>query len=203
MNVSSQEALIEEFPELELGEVVLQKEVYAHFGLLFFHFSLIEASIIDALTLNTLGTLFLKGDLRSSREWEQCFDKAQASAQEKTFGNLIKAIIAIQEFMPFKDELEGIKKIRDYFAHHFFREACGHYSTEDGCWHILRLIKPVREQLLNLNTKLLTATDLMQERLKLPSISDEKVFLEKDLLVKKAIQSREKKTPLWEKGLPS
>ena len=47
--------LVAEFSELGDEDATLQKEVYAHFGLLFFKFSLVEHSLINIVTFHHVG----------------------------------------------------------------------------------------------------------------------------------------------------
>ena len=165
--------LIEEFAELDDDGVIMQKEVYAHVGLLFFKFALIEHSLINILTLHfAFGELAAKR-IRSKAEWEQAHDRGFEQAKQKTLGNLVRAVSQIPDFTPFIDELNEIKRHRDYFAHHFFREEVGFYSSDEGCWHLLWAIKQLRDQLVALDAQLSAALETMCERLGTPWPTEE------------------------------
>lgn len=55
INERQKAELVAEFPELGGESVLLAKEIYAHFGLLFFGFSLVKHSLINALTFHHVG----------------------------------------------------------------------------------------------------------------------------------------------------
>ena len=162
------EELTAEFSELSSPDVVLPKEVYAHFGLLFFKFSLIEHGLINALTFHHAGMEFAAQKIRNKQEWEAAYDTGYVMAKQKTFGNLVRAVLFITEFTPFADRLARIKTHRDYFAHHFFREEVGIYQNSEGCWHVLWVIKQLRDQLIAMDDQLSSPIRQMCTRLKVP-----------------------------------
>lgn len=61
--------LFEEFPELLLEEVNLNKEVFAHFGLLFSGYALLEAALQNCYIFWKLRHLQLNGSAASEEEW--------------------------------------------------------------------------------------------------------------------------------------
>jgi hypothetical protein len=160
--------LIAEFSDLIGPDAVLQKEVYAHFGLLFFKFALVEHSLINTLTFHHVGTEVAGKRIRTKSDWEQAHDRGFDEARQKTFGNLVRAIISISEFRQFADELSAAKKQRDYFAHHFFREESGVCREDEGCWQVLWAIKQIRMQVVDLDQKLSLPTQQMCKRLGVP-----------------------------------
>lgn len=165
--------LVEEFPELGDEEVTLPKEVFAHFGLLFFKFSLVEHSLIIIMTIFHLGEELAAKRVRTKTDWETAYDVGHDKARSKTFGNLIRAISVIEEFKPLLPRLAEIKKLRDYFAHHFFREEVGMYGNNEACWHTLWAIKSVRDRLVKIDRDLSAPTDALRQRIGVPSPQEE------------------------------
>lgn len=162
-----------EFQELADPHIILAKEVYAHFGLLFFKFSLVEHSLINALTFHHVGQQLAARRIRTKEDWEQASDDGYNNARQKTFGNLVRTVSNIVEFVPFIERLSALKDHRDYFAHHFFRDDIGIYMSDEGSWHVLYEIKRLREQLLAVDKELSLATGEMSERFGLPRPSQE------------------------------
>lgn len=183
---TQKEELVAEFSELSEDDIVLPKEVYAHFGLLFFKFSLVEHSLINALMFHHIGQELAAKRIKTKAQWEEAHDRGYDGAKKKTFGNLVKAIVEIQEFAPFANELTKIKSHRDYFAHHFFREEVGMYRSDEGCWHVLWAIKQLRDQILKLDCCLERPTKAMCKRLGVPYPSDEILEKSQDQLIDEA-----------------
>jgi hypothetical protein len=167
--------LVSEFGELADPDIILPKEVYAHFGLLFFKFSLVENSMINILLFHHLGTELAARRIRSKEDWEKAHDKGYDDAKGKTFGNLMKAVLKVPEFSSFAAEFAEIKRLRDYFAHHFFREEVGMYASDDneGCWHILWAMKRLRDRLMKLDDELRQPFEQMCKRLRVPLATDD------------------------------
>ena len=80
--------LVAEFSELSEDDITLPKEVYAHFGLLFFKFSLVEHSLINALTFHHLGQELAAKRIKTKEQWEDAHDQGYDGAKKKTFGLL-------------------------------------------------------------------------------------------------------------------
>lgn len=112
--------LLKEFPDLEDENIILEKEIYAHFGLLFMKFSFVEHSLINIVTASHVGAAFVAGKIRSKSQWENAFDEGYEKAVKQTFGNLVKNVIKEPEFLKLEVKLKAQKEVRDYFAHHFF-----------------------------------------------------------------------------------
>ncbi|MCP4142428.1 MAG: hypothetical protein GY755_19495 [Chloroflexi bacterium] len=130
-------ALMAEFPELSLDDVLFEKEIYAHFGLLYFKFALVEHSLINISTFSHVGSEFHSGKIKTKNQWEASFDAGYEVACDQTFGNLINRIIKEPEFTILEPRLKELKHIRDYFTHRFFREEILHFSDENSCWRLL------------------------------------------------------------------
>ncbi|ALV27902.1 hypothetical protein APZ00_13200 [Pannonibacter phragmitetus] len=103
-----------------------------------------------------------------------------------TFGNLVKNVIEIDEFLPMKERLTDAKKHRDYFAHHFFREEDAIYMNDVGCWHLLYQFKKVKDMLTLLDRDLWEPFAAMCKRLSLPIPTNEHLDVEAVKLVKEA-----------------
>ena len=114
--------LVEEFPELKLAEINLSKEVFAHFGLLYMGFALLEHSMINAATIQLAIDEAKLQKIRRLEQWEAIFDVSFGKAIKLTFGNLARTVRGISEFKDLSDDLGEVKKIRDYFSHHFLSE---------------------------------------------------------------------------------
>lgn len=166
--------LIEEFPELGGTDVILGKELYAHFGLAFMKFGLVEHSLINILTFSSVGKAFQAGKVTSKKEWEQSFDESYKYTQSLTFGNLARAAIAIVEFSSFDVRLQELKQLRDYFAHRFMRDEADLASSDDGCWLLIQKIATVRAKAIQLENDLKSPFMAMCHRLgiQLPSDSE-------------------------------
>lgn len=182
----SKAELIEEFPELGASDVLLIKEVYAHFGLAFMKFGLVEHSLINVLTFHEVGTRMHAGKITTRQEWEAAFDVGQANAIASTFGNLVKNVSTIAEFADLRVELAEVKKVRNYFAHHFMRREAEYADTDAGCWLLLSRIADVRHKTIELEDALRPRFEAMNRRLKLPAISEERIRTELEMLVENA-----------------
>ncbi len=175
MRCEARKKLVEEFPELTADDVVLQKEVYAHFGLAFFKFALVEHSLVNVYVFSCVGREVAEGKIKSKADWEKSFDESYAEATKKTFGNLAKHASEIVEFGSIKTELQEIKSLRDYFAHHFMRDESGYLSTDDGCWFLLEKIADVRSRTLALENLLNVGFSALCSRLGMPLPNDEQL----------------------------
>lgn len=171
-------ALEGEFPELLEPDLVLTKELYAHFGLLFFNFSLVEHSMINTLTFHHVGKLYQRKEIKDSAHWQKIFDDGYAAAAKLTFGNLSRKLTKIEEFDSLGPDLLKAKRSRDYFAHHFFREEVPFYMSDEGCWHLLYELGQVRQQFKQLDGQLRPPFELMCERFKLPRPTSEQLAME-------------------------
>jgi len=175
MRSEARKKLVGDFPELLADDVVLQKEVYAHFGLTFFKFALVEHSLINAYVFSYVGEQIAKGRIRSQDDWQNAFDKSYAEATKKTFGNLAKQVLAIAEFADLNSELLEVKSLRDYFAHHFMRDESGFLSEDEGCWFLLEKIAEVQTRTLEVESLLKLRFSDMCSRLGIPLPNDEQL----------------------------
>jgi hypothetical protein len=168
MRSEKRAALLDEFPELAAEDLILPKEVYAHFGLAFFKFALVEHSLINITVFSSVGKLFSERQIRTKTDWENAFDAAEARAITYTFGNLVRHATDIPEFSPLHNKLKEAKVLRNYFAHHFMREEAGFFSSDDGCWLLLEKIRDVRLKALSLEADLKLKFEEMCRRFRIP-----------------------------------
>ncbi|WP_112944186.1 MULTISPECIES: hypothetical protein [unclassified Rhizobium] len=167
--------LIEEFPELTGENIVLTKELYAHFGLLFFTFALVEHSLINFAVFDAVGKGVQNKSIRSRAEWEQTFDQAYENAKSKSLGNLIKSVKSIPELEPEAAEISKMKSNRDYFAHHFFRDEAAYFQDDERGWYLLLRLQDVRRNAEALEDRLKPKFDEMHHRYGFTKPSEEQL----------------------------
>lgn len=160
--------LIEEFPELANDEITIEKELYAHFGLLFFSFALVEHSLINFVVFDAAGQGLQNRTIRNRTEWEAAFDQNYEKAKSLSLGNLIRATKDIPELVPVSSSLTKMKTERDYFAHHFFRDEAIYFRGDDRGWLLLLKLNEVRQRTVKLENQLKPQFELMCGRYGLP-----------------------------------
>lgn len=158
--------LIEEFPELNSDNLILNKEVLAHFGLLFSAFALIENSMINVVTFNHSFIDALRTTIHSVHDWSCIFDKNEAASKKLTFGQLADRVVIIEEYTQLLNNIKEIKKIRNYFAHHFLREEAAYFSSDESCWFLLEKMNSARHKVKFLEAELDKRFEAMCIRLK-------------------------------------
>lgn len=134
--------LYEDFPELTVADVAWEKEIYAHFGLLYMGFALLEHSLINAATMKIAIDEAKRQKIRKQEEWQSLHELAFAKASSQTIGNLIKVVSKIREFSDLEGKFSEVKRVRDYFSHHFFRREAAHMSEKTAA---LLLLVDMRE----------------------------------------------------------
>lgn len=127
----SYDDLWRDFPELQEADVVWEKEVFAHFGLTFFAFSLLEAALQNLYMCWQLGLDLRRGHVSSFGEWQHQAAHYEDEAFKATFGALVRKNRDVVQLDPIRSELELLKRRRDYFAHHFFREENRNMLTDE------------------------------------------------------------------------
>lgn len=122
--------LLHEFPELQEPDVVLEKEVYAHFGLTFSAFAALEHGLVNILAQHLTSS--------SSEPSRQLFDENMHKCFSMTLGNIIRSL---EKFYPsgedFLDSIKQAKLERDFLAHRFFRENMLYMLSHEGLKHLL------------------------------------------------------------------
>ena len=170
--------LIEEFPELQAADIIFEKEVFAHFGLAFMKFGLVEHSLINILTFDNAAQGMIAKTIRDRTGWENAVDQGFENAVTLTFGNMVKKVVAIPEFRDLASAFSDAKCLRDYFAHHFMREEARYLASEEGCWLLLSKIADVRHKFLSLDESLKSRFEEMCRRLKIPLPREDQIDAE-------------------------
>jgi hypothetical protein len=74
-----------------------------------------------------------KGEDFDRKQHEEAFDSFMNSLFSQTFGNLLKRVPASDHFPDdLNKRLAAAKEIRDFLAHHYWRERSIQFSTESG-----------------------------------------------------------------------
>jgi hypothetical protein len=159
--------LLNEFPELGSLDVIWEKEVFAHFGLLFMGIGLLEHSLINAVMLTNAASDFARNK-GSTGSWPELVDRHFDLATRQTFGNLAKSIATRKGFEALQGELGKVKKLRDYFAHHFMRQDSDLMSQRQGCILLIFRLQEARKQLKAVEHGLDEATQEFFTKIGLP-----------------------------------
>ena len=141
--------LVSAFPELTHPFTYLQKEIYAFFGLLFYGFSLVETTLINAIAINSSAEAH-----DGHSDFAKCVEKEYQKVRRKTFGRLRTEVLQIHEFYIWKNDLDKAKSERDYFTHHFCREEFNHQLSDEECWHYIWEMYLIRKGLRRLDSGL-------------------------------------------------
>lgn len=138
--------LLEEFPELTESGVIFEKEILAHFGLLFSKYAVLEAGVQNCYTMWQLELALSKDEIKSQAEWVERFDALEGEAFAATFGTLLRLVSDFDDLKPYADTLTRLKKGRDYFAHHFFREENSKMFSSESMLHLLSRMHILRDE---------------------------------------------------------
>jgi hypothetical protein len=172
--------LLREFPDLGDANAILAKEMYAHFGLLFFVFALVEHTMINVVTFCGAYREILRQRTRTREGWQKLVDKHFLRAKSLTFGALMREVLREREFQNFSANLRSIKDKRNYFAHHFFRDEAPFTSSEDGLWFLLIKMNHVRREVKTLDEQLEHGFDMMCDRMGIPVPTKELIKEERE-----------------------
>ncbi|MCA0272548.1 MAG: hypothetical protein LCH69_10850 [Proteobacteria bacterium] len=169
--------LLEEFPELDGEGIVYEKEVFAHFGLTFMGIALLEHGMINLVMLTRSARQFKKQKVRDASTWSDLIDSNFEYATQQTFGNLKKAILEHTRFRNLGGPLEEVKKLRDYFAHHFMRVDADLFSDRRGCALLMHRLQKARHQIRETESLVEAATHSFLRSIGLPELKQEDVDL--------------------------
>jgi hypothetical protein len=184
--------LLQEFPELVQSNVIFEKEIYAHFGLLYMGFALLEHSLINVVTIK-LNVDTLKKHTKPSRVvWTAEYDNSFEHAIAQTFGNLAKVVVTVPEFRDLTDGLNKVKRIRDYFSHHFFRREAAHMSEKQSALALLLDIRRARILVDMVESEMKSRNVRYLKRLGLPELSDTFIEEESERLQEKELDQLHK-----------
>jgi F0F1-type ATP synthase beta subunit len=125
------------------------KEVYAHFGLTIFLCQLIEQQAINMIAILRQ----VKGKIISHQEVNVLWNEYDYGT--KTFGNLINEIKQLYELTE-KDkiELKEILRLRNYFAHDYFRFNNELFYSDSGKKRMIRDFIEFKDRVRTLDGKL-------------------------------------------------
>jgi hypothetical protein len=148
------DALCEEFEDLADADVNLTKEVYAHFGLVFFTFGLAEHTLINAIHLHRLHAALPDAATRTQDLWSIEWERLEPIIDKLTFGQLAGEAKTIAEFASLVAELDWAIAARNYFAHKFFRKEVDKSHSDDGRKLLLGKMARTRRRVQRLDTLL-------------------------------------------------
>lgn len=138
--------LFEDFSELMAPDAMLEKEVLAHFGLLFSGYALLETGLQNCYIFWKMREYSLAGGISDQAEWDNRYDCFEKRAHASTFGELIKMLGDCSFISAQKDELNELKKKRNYFAHHFFREENDKIFSRDAMLLLIEKMDGLRRR---------------------------------------------------------
>jgi len=120
---------MEDFPEDHEDQV---KEIYARFGLAIYQAQCLEHGLVNALVvLDLIPNERHKAKYRP--EWEGLVDSFMDSKFELTLGRLIKLLDAVTTVPEnLGKNLTSALKLRNYLAHHYFRERSEDFLSAKG-----------------------------------------------------------------------
>lgn len=151
--------------EYDFGEHV--KEVYARFGLAFYHANVLEHELVNLAAL-----VELQQNTPSSREFVEALFEGRF---KKVFGQLVREVKALAVFpSELETSLSQALERRNYLAHHYFRERAGELCTHEGRDYMIQelsqmthLFSDVDSQLSNVSRQIansLGVTDSMRTK---------------------------------------
>lgn len=189
--------LFEDFPELLLEEVILQKEVLAHFGLLFSGYALLEAALQNCYVFWQLRRLHLSRKIASEGEWRAHYDTFEEKAFGSTFGSLLRLLTDCSDLANSFVELSSLKKSRDYFAHHFFREENNKMFSDDAALALIHRMSLLRTRVKQAENAADTVAHSFFKSM-YPQIDMEKKLAETMSQIKTAATANPSRTFGWE-----
>lgn len=136
--------LLEDFPELEDPDIILKKEVLSHFGRLFSAFADLEGGLQNCYIFWQLEVSVLDGEA-TPENWAPLNDELEGKAIAATFGSLLRLVSGCKELDSNMENLNRLKKVRDYFAHHFFREENDKIFSDETTMRLISKMNEVRK----------------------------------------------------------
>lgn len=117
---------------VRMDEDLHHKEVYAHFGLAIYGAQVLEHGIVNALVYCDLIPKNAKA-VKNKEEWTSLFDAFMDGHFEKTLGRMIKMLKTVFPITPeFDEQLAESLALRNYLAHHYFKDRIHLFLTVDG-----------------------------------------------------------------------
>jgi hypothetical protein len=151
------------------------KEVYAYFGLAYYDSGVIESGIVNVL----LYAEFISGwKARIEREGKESFDR---KIYEAEFDSYIQAQFALTmgQLIARLDKVVGIpaelkeviaqgKKLRDFLAHHYFRERAKDFVTRPGRDRMLSELSDISQKFTAMDRRIQTLLEPIKQQLGIP-----------------------------------
>lgn len=132
--------LFDDFPELLRADAAFRKELYAHFGLTMYAFSLLEQGMVNWLTYNQTR--------RSGKPTALQFDKFHDANFQKKLADLVRDYAEFEEAdRSVLRSLEILSAEKNHLAHEFFRESAGDQTEETAVHRLLLYLAKIRKQL--------------------------------------------------------
>ena len=181
--------LFEDFPELLAADVNWDKEVYAHFGLLFSGYALLEAALQNCFVFRELKIAWDAKIVTDAIGWENRCDELEKKAFGLTFGDLIKAVEDYPEFLDLKPFLRRLKMKRNYFAHHFFREEMAHLLSEEHKPSMIAAMNDLRNSVREMEGKCQILSEAMIKEIR-PTVDVQKATTQKMAIMKEELVAR-------------
>lgn len=125
----------------------LAKEVFAHYGLAMYLSQVLEHGIVNALILID----FVPSNMHKYRHrsiWDKHFDEFFTQHFKTTLGkmlNNLKKHITIEK--DFEEILNKALEVRNYLAHHYFRDRSEIFLTESGCNQMIEELQKFQQNL--------------------------------------------------------
>lgn len=108
------------------------KTVYAHFGLALYLAQCLEHGLANALLFADLMPARV-GKLVPRAQWEQDFDAFMSRQFQQTLGQLVRTLGGVAPLpADLQETLTQALSLRNFLAHHFFRERAEAFMSRDG-----------------------------------------------------------------------
>lgn len=150
----------------------LVKEVYAHYGLAMYLSQVLEHGRVNALIFID----FVPSNMHKFRHrsiWEKHLDEFSSQHFKTTLGKMInnlKKHITIEA--DFEEILSKALEVRNYLAHHYFRDRSEIFMTDSGCNKMIKELQEFQKDLQNADK--LLESNTRDYRIAL-GITDEKI----------------------------
>lgn len=166
------ETAIQEFESLA-DDDSKTKEVYAHFGLTIFMCQLIEQQSINMIAVLRQAT----GKIVTKEEVAALWDDYDLG--KRTFGTLINEIKQLYKLTDEdKDELKELLRLRNYFAHDYFRFNNELFFSDSGKRRMIKDFVQFKERVRNLDKKLIEYMRVYREKCGMTEGAIDKLVME-------------------------
>lgn len=173
------------------------KEVYAHFGLAYYDAGVVETGIAIALLYAKFLTKWkdkIKTGGRTNfdrKSYEADFDAFFKDQHSQTFGNILKGLKSAYHIAPeLADAIREGKTLRDFLAHHFYRERAVDFAARAGRDRMIAELMAMQEKFRALDRRVQDLTGPVKAKL---GIEEETIGAFAEDFIRKAYAG---KTPL-------